>query len=407
MDIDWTDYQIEQYSSDARRVLQRLATAEPDEALLLRALALLRTYLEIPRLEGVTYVGDEVMVQLANTLYQQIQVRGHWETILLLWPRLCFIASCLPNPIASADLIEALAIVKSNQGKTEEALNLYKQLVATSAFEMLTAERQGSILHQMGVCYAVLPNYIKAKKVLNRCLALEDTPRIFCYKGCAWNILGNLALFHGDFAEAQRCYEESLAALKASENADYMVCVAYQSLGRLLIIQGKPAKAIPLLERGLILRRRAKEIAGAAHAAAYLALAYIQADWQLAEAERLLNEALRICRALNNHEGLALCHLCFGHLESRRENADAVMEQWQQALEIMGNHPFPGLELWVLAPLLACLVRSGRYRESVQTGVRVIQNLHRQRLGLVEMWRLTYYYLGFRRSIDIHPKYGG
>lgn len=372
--------------------MQQLATPKPDEDLLLRALALLRTYLEIPRLEGVTFAGDEVMVQLANTLYQQIQVRGHWETILHLWPTLWLIASSLADPEASTHVIEALAIVKSNRGETKEALRLYEQLAATSTFEMLPVERQGSILHQMGVCYAVLPNYIKAKKVLNRCLALEDTPKIFCYKGCAWNILGNLALFQGDFAEAQRCYEESLTALKAGEDADYRVCVAYQSLGRLLIIRGEPAKAIQLLEQGLVIRSRAKEIAGAAHAAAYLALAYVLADQRLAEAERLLNEALRTCRTLDNLEGLALCHLCFGHLESKRGNSEATIEQWQQALDVLKGNPIPGLELWVLAPLLVYRLRSGRYREFGYTCIRLVQNLHRQQMGPVAIWRLAYHY---------------
>jgi tetratricopeptide (TPR) repeat protein len=161
---------------------------------------------------------------------------------------------------------------------------------------------------------------------LHCCLALKESFPLRRIKGFSWNILGNIALYHGDYTEAEHCYQQSLAALRNGEDAGYMVCVAYQSLGRLLIIQGEAARAIPLLEEGLAIRRREHERIGSAQAAAYLALAYIQAEQQLAEAEMLLTEALQSCKMLDKREGLVLCHLSFGCLESKRRRSAAAIE---------------------------------------------------------------------------------
>ena len=117
--------------------------------------------------------------------------------------------------------------------------------------------------------------------------------------------------------KARRNYEESLTIFEDNDESDGLACIAYQSLGRLLVLQRQFTEAIPFLERGLAIRRGWHEQEGTATNAVYLALACLGCD-RLDEVEPLLNEALHTCKDLNYLRGIALCHFAFGLLEAKR-----------------------------------------------------------------------------------------
>lgn len=137
----------------------------------------------------------------------------------------------------------------------------------------------------------------------------------------------------------------------------------------------------------MTIRRRRGERIGSAYAAAYLAASYLGRD-KLTEAEALLNEAMSDCAALADRRGMAHCHFYFGHLEERRGNRTAALEQWRRAQELAATIPIPALELQTLIALLRDYTNAGQVGNVWTTSIRLLRNLRQQQLGPMAAWRL-------------------
>lgn len=248
--------------------------------------------------------------------------------------------------------------------------------------------------------------YARAERFLADCLTLSEGHRHLEIKGYTLSQLGNIAMFRGDFRQARAYYHESLAAFEADGEEDDLACVAYQSLGRFLVLEQDFVSAIPLLEKGLVIRRRRQEQEGIANNAINLALAYLGCD-RLEEAEPLLDEALAISKELYDQRAIVLCHLAFGRLAGKRGDRAGAILQYRQALEILAQMPMPPLELQVLAELLPQLLRAGQMQALLFALARLFKNLHQQRLGLLAIWRLlkrrieNYLRLLFREFVSL------
>jgi len=194
-------------------------------------------------------------------------------------------------------------------------------------------------------------------------------------------------LFTGDWKKAHSCYQQSLDAFEADGESDNLACVAYQSLGRLFVLQRQFSQAIPLLERGIAIRRHRQEQKGIAENAIHLATAYLECN-KLREAEALLNEAMQICREIDDRMSMALCHSMFGSLEAKMGNMEGAIVQWQQALDLLRAAPMPSIELQILAMLLPQLLRTGRIRELLLASGRALSAFYRQKLSPLAIVRL-------------------
>jgi tetratricopeptide (TPR) repeat protein len=388
VEIDWVKHQLDHYSSDGEHALRRLLKSEVGDFFLERSFNLLTSYLSIPTHITLNHRSTEIMTRLAQTLHPHMASRGYWSEISFWWSKVAMIAEQLPDAAIKAQIVKQLAITKNDQGEAKEAQHLYEQLTAWPEFDLLSHYLQADILHQVGVCYLRQGSYKQAKEALTRCLAVSDEYNHLELKAYALNQLGNIFMLQGSFGKARRCYEESLATFEANGESDNLACVAYQSLGRLLVLQRHFAEAISLLEQGLAIRRRRREQGGTANNAIHLATAYLGLD-RLHDAESLLNEALQTCRDLNDRRGMALCYLAFGHLEAKRGENNAAIAQWQQALDVLSIVPMPSIELEVLAALLPQLLRAGRIRETLLALVRLLSNFRQQGLGPIAVGRLV------------------
>lgn len=388
MEIDWVRHQLDRYSSDGERALRRLMDNEVSDFFLDRSFNLLTTYLSIPRHIQINNRLDELMTRLAQTIYAHVQPRGYWDEISFWWPKVAMIAKQLPDAAVAAEIIKQLATVKNEQGEVREAQHLYEQLTNSPDFSLLSSFKQANILHQIGVCYLRQGNYTKAKEALTRCLTISNEHNHLELKAHALNQLGNMAMFRGDLNRARRYYEKSLATFEADGESDNLACVAYQSLGRLFVLQRNFSEAIPFLERGLAIRRRRQEQEGIADNAIHLAIAYLECG-RLYDGESLLNEALQACRKLSDRRCIALCYWAFGRFEVKRGDNNAAITQWQQALDVLSTVPMPPIELPVLAVLLPQLLRAGRIRECLIALARLLSSLRQQELGPIAIWRLA------------------
>lgn len=418
MEVDWVQYQLTGYARDSQRILQRLQSDDGSGFLADRALELLYTYLTVPSDVPNRHQADENIARLAQILFVYIQAHGFWEDICILWPKLQPIAKSFPDPTIYVQLVKQLAIVKNDRGEVKEAQALYEELINAASFSQLSPEQRADVLHQAGVCYYRQGNYTRARKLLLQCLTLHDPPSDFLSsvknpkqkssafvlrastaappvwesKAYSFNQLGNIALFQGDFKEAQRNYDESFNILITHGEAENLACVAYQTLGSLFVIQRRFDEAIPLLKKNLVIRQQRKEAGSSAHAAVYLAAAYL-GQQQFIEAESLLNEAMVTSSRLQNCRNIALCHLYFGYLAQRQGNHHAALIQWRQAQATADAIPAPGIELQVLAALLTELLQTGGVHELGRVLLRLCFNLRQQGLGPVAAGRLLFHYL--------------
>jgi tetratricopeptide (TPR) repeat protein len=392
MEIDWEKYQLDRYFADGKQALQHLGDDNANDFFVECSLSLLTRYLGIPPQVRINPDLDEVMVRMAGATYGYIWPKGYWDRISLLWPRVAAIAQHLPDPTLRTSIIHQLSMIKNNQGAIEEAIELRDQLLASPDFHLLSAHTQANLYHHIGTWHVREGNYRAAQDLLTRCFTISTEHNLWELKAYALNQLGNIAMIQGDFQKARRCYEDSLVTLEENGEADNLACVAYQSLGRFLVLQQQHKQAIPLLEKGLAIRRRWPEQEGIATNAVYLALAYMECG-RLDEAEILLNEALLICKDLNYSRGAALCYSAFGQLETKRENRANAIMQYEQALAILGETPLPSVELRVLFNLLQVLLHTGQIRKVPWVFVRLIGNLHRQKLNAMTIWRLALIHL--------------
>lgn len=376
MEIDWAQRQLAGYTQDGQRALRCLMDGDITESLLARALGLLRTYLALPERVSAESSPAMVMTQLAWVLHNYIHDRGYWDDIGVLWPKLRLLTEHLPAPYYHAEITKQLAITRNSQGAAKEAQQLYEDLTRSPIFPELASEQQASLWHQLGVCYDRQGDVQQAQRMFIQCLQVPNQPDaaadymgesypeprkmtsgrfaaapLWASKAFALNQLGNISLTQGD-VECARCYyEQALRMLVNNGEENGMACVAYQTLGRFFLHQGCFLEATPFLENNLRVRRYRTEQDGAAHAAIYLAAAYLGQS-RYPEAAALLNEALTTSCALGNKYNMALCHLYASYLEWHCGNPGASVDQWQQAQKLMETLSVSAIEIQVAASLV-------------------------------------------------------
>ena len=378
MEVDRQQAYIAAYAREAHGALQRFVAGERDDAFLLRALELIRTYLHVPRLATSPQPTDLPIIRLAQALQCHLFDRGFWRQLILLWPQLIDVAAHLGEPLIHAELVKQLAIIKANQGDSRATDLLYTSLLHSPQFPQLPAALQADVLHQVGTTLAWQGKLAQAHILLDQVLTLVeqhpidpdhrnqtdrygvrsglDVTPMWESKAYALNQLGNVAMFQGKFRLAECRYTACWTILNEYGEAENLACVAHQALGWLWLHWHQPKRAIPVLEKGIAIRRRRQERENVAINLVYLAAALLQQQ-QLDRAEPLLTEALPILRASGNRRDTGLCHLYFGQLALLRGQRIAAIEQWQQALAHLQTVHTPLVEqrifmqysLWLLA----------------------------------------------------------
>jgi tetratricopeptide (TPR) repeat protein len=385
--VNWQQRQLQSYRADGERILQRLAAGNNNDFLIERAMSLLLNYLSLPRYVTTDLQSDEIMIRLSLSLFEDFWPRGYWRLISDWWPPLIEIAQRLPDPHLKMRVITHYSLVKCNQGQVGESLKLCEPLIYSPDFSHLSSFEQAGILHHLGGWYVWLGDYQKATRLITWCFDLAEAGQHWEFKAYAFNLLGSVALFQGDFKRARTCYEQCLALLIDHDGENNLVCIGYRSLGRLFIYQKRFAEAIPLLEKTLAIQYHWHNQEGIADNSFFLAQAYLGCG-RIQEVEPLLDKALSICKNLEYALGITLCHLSFGQLEEKRGIYAQAITHYRRALVMLDTNPLLPEELRVLFHLLPLLLRRGRLWTFAATLPRLWRNVNRQRLGPKAIWRL-------------------
>lgn len=409
MAVDRQQAYINSYQREARNALQRFTDGERDDLFLLCAFELIRTYLQIPRHSTNPLIADLDIVRLAQALQIHLSNCGFWRQLLSVWPQLIGLAEQLSNPVIHAELVKHFATIKDHQGDGEEANLLYRNLVRSSHFPQLPVEIQADILQQAGTTLVWRGKLAQASSLLGQVLALVarhpidrlqhnqrdrygvrsnlDITPLWESKAYSLNQMGNIAMFQGKFVQAEQLYTTCLQTLNEHGEVENLACVAHQALGRLWLHWRQPEKAIPVLEKGIAIRRRRHEQTGVAINSLYLAAALLQCR-ELDRAERLLTEALPILRATGNQRDSALCHLYFGQLELLHGRRVAGIDQWRQALAHFQTVHTPLVEQRIFIQYSPWLLSIGEVTMFRAVTQQLYNSLRQQELGAVEFGRL-------------------
>lgn len=416
MEIDWRQRQWQGYLREAEAARQRLAAGERSPVFLRRVVQLLYTYFHSPRAEGAAQAVAGPLVQLAFTAHAYVHYLGEWQMMGAVFRKAAETLKGSPQRLDYADVVKLLAITLANQGQYAEALALYDEIVSRDDFACLPVTAQADLLVNAGTYHVWHGDLRRAcillQRVVTICADLDHHPvyhtradsngiyssalvaPLWEIQAYAFNQLGCLALFAGQFKEAECFYRQCHDLLVTHDGRDNLACVAYQALGRLWLYQGRYAEAVSILVQGLVTRRRWQDKSNIALNAIYLAGAQTELG-DFVTAEALLSEALAVTCALDTTETTALCHLYFGQLELMRGNDPAVSIHWRQALALLRPLQTPLVELRVLLIYLPWLLRKREWRLCAAISRQLYHSIRRQRLGLRSLWRLVRQF-GFR-----------
>jgi Flp pilus assembly protein TadD len=153
-----------------------------------------------------------------------------WETRRALWTDA--VAKVPENPRAWANL----ALAASQEGRAEEAVRLYRQALPLAEGEPVVLVR---LLGNLGIELARQGRLEEAEQALRRAVAIQPWPSL-------QNDLAAILMVRGRLDEAEALLGAILA--RAPDQGE-----ALASLGKLRLMRGDPAGALPLLDRAVAL----------------------------------------------------------------------------------------------------------------------------------------------------------
>jgi class 3 adenylate cyclase/tetratricopeptide (TPR) repeat protein len=192
---------------------------------------------------------------------------------------------------------------------------------------------------RLGQAYHALGDYVRAAEFFRRTLAslqgdlerehfgMAGLPSVFARAWLAW-CLAEL----GDFPEGIARGEEGVAIAEAADHAYSRVLAAW-GLGTLYVVRGDPERAIPVLERGLVVDRMADIPLLFPFVAAPLGAAYALAG-RVGDAPSLLEQAVRQAASMNLLANHALRLTWLGEALVLEGQIQRASEQAAQALAL-------------------------------------------------------------------------
>jgi transposase/tetratricopeptide (TPR) repeat protein len=156
----------------------------------------------------------------------------------------------------------------------------------------------------------------------------------------ACRVAGTLACEQGEYTEARRLLEESLA-LRRAEGDPTGVADSLHHLGVVALCEGQYATARSFLEESLALWRLQGDAAGIGGALEHLGrVAYVEGDLRSARAS--FAESLAIRRAMGDRRGIAKALAHMGHVALRQGDRESAFQFYEQRMAIvreLGDRP--------------------------------------------------------------------
>ena len=229
--------------------------------------------------------------------------------------------------------------------------------------------------------------------------------------------LGNIALFQGNYEQAQRLSQQSLEIHERLGDESRRAANLHQ-LGVIAHDQGDDAKAHQLLQQSLEIEKRLGDQSGYAASLHHLGMiAQDQGDY--AEAQRFLQQSLEIDKRLGNQSGCAASLHHLGMIAHRQGDYAEAQRLYRQSLEIKERLGDQSGQAGSLLNLGAIAQEQGDYaeaqrlfRQSLEIDKRLgnqsgyAASLHR--LGMIAQEQGDYAEAQrlFRQSLEIDKRLG-
>lgn len=188
-----------------------------------------------------------------------------------------------------------------------------------------TLNTLGAILMEQG-------DYAGAQRCYEECLSLYVSTLNFRGEAVVFANLGNLAFGRGDYAEACAYYEACLS-VRRNLGDQRGIASALDYMARAVREQGDYRRAGELHAESLTMRRELNDKQSVALSLNHLAFAQILTGAE-AEAQRLLEESLTYSREIGDRAGLAETFWLLGELAWQEEKVSAARLSWQESLAI-------------------------------------------------------------------------
>lgn len=413
----WQQAYLAAYQVEAERALQRFIDGERDQRFLWQVLQLVQTFCSLATSEHQVEGSAVAIARLAGATCAHISGHGYWSEIAALWPKLIAALPRRRAPALYVELVKQLALLHSVQGDSQEAGDLYTQLVRDPLFADVPHGLQVDVLHQFGTLLVWRGNLNEAEMLLHQVLSLAiSTPdssaqrnevdqfgvRATFIETPTWeseayalNQLGNIAMFRGAFTRAEQLYNRCWNVLKNHGEEENLACVAHQALGRLFTHWRRPQTAVAILEQGLTIRRRRQAQEGTAINLMYLAAAHLQLH-EVTQAECLLTEALPLLKRIGDRRDIGLCHMYLGELERQRKARATCVDHWRQALIYLKTVHTPLIEQHLFLRLGLWLLIAGEFHLFHQIMHQLSRSIQEQKLTPYQLYQVIV--LSFRET---------
>ncbi|MET8847500.1 tetratricopeptide repeat protein [Amycolatopsis sp. NPDC004625] len=185
-----------------------------------------------------------------------------------------------------------------------------------------TPEQQAPWHHQLGILAQLRGDYAEAERRYDQALAIKEEHGDRAGVANGYHQIGMIAQRRGEYAEAERRYTESLAIREELGDRAGMA-TSYHQLGILAQVRGDYAEAERRYTESLAIKEELGNRAGMASSYGQLGiLAQDRGDY--AEAERRFAESLAIDEKLGNRVGMATSYHQLGMIaQDRGEYAEA------------------------------------------------------------------------------------
>ncbi|MFY1615662.1 tetratricopeptide repeat protein [Micromonospora sp. WMMD736] len=198
--------------------------------------------------------------------------------------------------------------------------------------------RRPAWYQQLGILAQLRGDYAEAERRYQQSLTIEEELGNRSGMASSYHQMGILAQYRGDYAEAERRYQQSLT-IEEELGHQAGVAASYGQLGTLAQLRGDYAEAERRYRQSLAISERLGSRSGMAANYHQLGmLAQQQGDY--GEAERLYQQSLAIKEELGNRSGLATGYHQLGILAQYRGDYAEAERRYQQSLTIeeeLGN----------------------------------------------------------------------
>jgi tetratricopeptide (TPR) repeat protein len=230
-----------------------------------------------------------------------------------------------------ASIIHNMGIIFAIRGEFEEAIKVYKQSLGIEE-NIDNWKGKASTLHNLAEIYAKREEFEEAIALLYQSLEIAEHIKDIEGKAANLHALGRIYAIQGEIEEAIKFYRKSL---KINEQIGNLrgIAATLQNLGYIYINRGEFDKALPTLHQSLEISERIGDIETKAATLHELARVY-DTRGNFEEASRFFHQSLEINEHIEHVQGQAATLHELGRIYANKNQFDQAISFYRRSLEI-------------------------------------------------------------------------